>query len=259
MFAFELFDALAQRRSRQALGAALEGRIHLDALTRQHGRVVAVGELNAQEVEKIPRVAGVGCDRREAQGLCDRRVALRGFDPALLGHQRQHQIAALARTLGIAVGRDAIRTLDQRSKQSGLGETQVVDPLAKKAKRRFPDSMYLRRTALPEVDLVQIGFENFALVVAELDEQSHHRLVSLSLQGSLGREEEVLDELLGERAAALSNAACTQIGEKRPTDAPHVDSRMRLEALILDGDNRVDEVGRKIVEPDEFALLPIGS
>ena len=95
--AFELFDALAQRCRRQALGAALEGRIHLDSLTRQHGRVVGVRELNAQEVEKIPRVAGVGCDRREAQGFCDRRVTLRGFDPALLGHQLQHQIAALAR------------------------------------------------------------------------------------------------------------------------------------------------------------------
>ena len=119
--------------------------------------------------------------------------------------------------------------------------------------------MYLRRTALPEVDLVQVGFENFALVVAELDEQGHHGFVSLALQGSLGREEEILDELLGERAAPLPNSARAQVGEQRPADAPHVDSGMRFEALILDGNDRVDEVGREVFELNEFALLPIGS
>ena len=132
---------------------------------------------------------------------------MRGFDTALLGHQPQHQIAAAASALGISVGRDAVRALDQRSQQCGLGEAQVLGRLAKEAKRRFPDSVNRRRASLPEVDLVQVGFENFALVVAELDEQGHHGLVNLALQGSLGREEEILDELLGERAAALSNSA----------------------------------------------------
>jgi hypothetical protein len=115
------------------------------------------------------------------------------------------------------------------------------------------------RAALPEVDLVQIGLENFALAVAELDEQGHHGFIRLAFEGAFGCEEEVLDELLGERAATLSDAARAQVREQRSTDASNVDAGMRLEALILDGDDGIDEVRREVFEAHQFALRPIGS
>ena len=83
--------------------------------------------------------------------------------------------------------------------------------------------------------------------------------MSLALQGSLGREEEILDELLGERAAPLPNSPARRLASSAPADAPHVDSGMRLKALILDGNDGVDKVGGEVFEFDEFALLPIGS
>ena len=60
---------------------------------------------------------------------------------------------------------------------------------------------------LAEKDLVGICLEDFVLVVARLYDQRHHRLVELARQRTLGREDEILDQLLGQGAATLDRLA----------------------------------------------------
>src|SRR4029450_1160401 len=54
----------------------------------------------------------------------------------------------------------------------------------------------------------------------------------------------VLHELLGERRTALDDLAGDEVGPRRAEDPGHVDARMVVEALVLDGDDRVPELGR---------------
>ena len=121
---------------------------------------------------------------------------------------------------------------------------------------RFPYAVHRGRAALTEIDLVEIGLEDRVLVVAGLDQQGHHGLARLAAIGALGSEEEVLDQLLGQRAAALRDAAGAQVREQRASDAAQVDPGMRLEALVLDRQHRVDQVSRHLGEPHQLALLP---
>ena len=119
--------------------------------------------------------------------------------------------------------------------------------------------MDLGRTALAEVDLVQIGLENRLLLVSGLHQERHHRFGELPLQGLLGGEKEVLDELLSQRARPLTDAARPDVRDERTGDAAQVDAVMALETLILDCEHRVREMTRQVIEPNEITLLPVES
>ena len=120
---------------------------------------------------------------------------------------------------------------------------------------RLSDPVHRGGAALPEIDLVQVRLEDRGLVISGLDDQGHARLAQLAAPRALGREEEILHELLCERAAALCDPARAQIGEHRARDAAEVDPRVRLEALVLDREHCVDEVVRHVGEPHQLALL----
>ena len=111
----------------------------------------------------------------------------------------------------------------------------------------------------PEIDLVEVGLEDLALLVAGLDDQGHQGFLDLARPGALGGEEEVLDQLLGEGASPLTNPAGPQVREHGTRDASQIDARVALEALVLHGEHGVDQVARQLVERDELALLAIGS
>ena len=171
-------------------------------------------------------------------------------------HQLEHQVASHAGTLPVSMRRDAVRRLDDRGEQRRLGDRQLAGTLPEVEARRLSHAVDLRRAALAEVDLIQVGLEDRLLVVPGLDEQGHHGLGELSLQGLLGGEEEVLDELLGQRARTLTDAPRPEVRDERAGDAAEIDTMVTLEALILDGQHRVGEMTRQVIEPNEVALLP---
>ena len=121
----------------------------------------------------------------------------------MLPRLAQDEIAALERALWVAVGVVVRRALDQADQQRRLCEREVLHFLAKIELRGQPDAVDGAVAVLAEVDLVEVRFEDFGLVVVQLQQHRHDELGELALQGALRSQEEVLDELLGERAAAL--------------------------------------------------------
>ncbi len=74
--------------------------------------------------------------------------------------------------------------------------------------------------------------------------------LQLALQRALLGQEQVLGELLGQRRAALRDAAMQDVGDRRARDAERVDAVMRIEAAVLDGDEGLRQIGRQILQRD---------
>ena len=123
-------------------------------------------------------------------------------DESLVGHRTQDDVAAILRALGRREGRPGVGRLDHAGDRGGLAQRQVADVLAEEQPRRLGDPVHRKRSALAEIDLVQVHLEDLVLRRLALENDRHVLLGELALERLLGREEEVLDELLRERAAA---------------------------------------------------------
>ena len=69
-------------------------------------------------------------------------------------------------------------------------------------------------------------------------------------------EEDQLRHLLGDRRAALDGLAGLHVDEQRARRALQVDAEVPVEAAVLGGDDRVDEVGRDVLGAGDAELLP---
>ena len=67
-------------------------------------------------------------------------------------------------------------------------------------------------------------------------------LLDLALDRALGRQEQVLGELLGERRAALHHLVGVGVLDQRAGGAEEVDAEVLEEAPILGGERRLDEM-----------------
>ena len=112
---------------------------------------------------------------------------------------------------------------------------------------------------LAEKHFVAVRLENAVLVVARLDQQREQRFVELAREALAAIEKQILDQLLGQRAAALHDVAGDQVGERRAQDRHDVDAVMMLEVAILDGLQAGNEQRRQLFELDDAALLLFGA
>ena len=175
-----------------------------------------------------------------------RGLRLRLGDEFGVRHRREHGLGALLGAFRIAVRRQPRRRLDEAGQHRGLGQRDVLRGLAEISLRGRFDAI----GAGAEIDPVEIEFENFGLGMLALQPEREFDLLQLALQRALLRQEQVLGELLGQRRAALRNAAMQHVGHRRAQDAQRVDAVMRIEAAILDGDERLRQIGRQILQRD---------
>ena len=70
-------------------------------------------------------------------------------------------------------------------------------------------------------------------------------------------DEQLLDELLADRAATLLDAMVRIVGERRPDDGTEVDAAIRVEGMVLDGDRGIDDVGRDVAERNHDAVIAL--
>ena len=68
-------------------------------------------------------------------------------------------------------------------------------------------------------------------------------------------QEQVLGELLRDRGAALHDAAGARVGDQRADGAGEVDAEMLVEAPILGGEHRLDQVIGQLLERDRVVVL----
>ncbi len=107
--------------------------------------------------------------------------------------------------------------------------------------------------ARAEIDPVEIHFEDLVLGVLLLQPQREQHFLHLALQRPVGLQEQVLRQLLGQRRAALREAAMHQVGRHGAGQADRVDAEMRIEAAVLDRHHRLRDIGRHLVQPDRLA------
>ena len=109
--------------------------------------------------------------------------------------------------------------------------------------------------ALAEVGLVQVVLEDLVLAVAPFQLDRVHGLAQLAVDGPRVAGDGLLDQLLGDGAAALGVAARAQVGHGRPGDAPEVDPVVLEEAVVLDGHDGVADPLGDVLEADHPAVL----
>ena len=81
-----------------------------------------------------------------------------------------------------------------------------------------------------------------------LDAEGQQHLLHLAGVGLVEGQEALARQLLGERAAALGEPPFLEVGDHRAANPHHVDPGVFAEALILDGEHGVDEMGRDVGE-----------
>ena len=99
---------------------------------------------------------------------------------------------------------------------------------------------------MPEVELVEIGLEDLLLRVPPLERGGEPRLLHLAQHGALGAQEPVLDQLLGDGAAALHHAPGPDIGPEGAQHRPSIQAAVVEEALVFRGEHSLAEVPRDL-------------
>jgi hypothetical protein len=113
--------------------------------------------------------------------------------------------------------------------------------------------------AVAEVDRVEVVAQDPLLGPLARDLEGERGLAQLLEHGAVVlRGQRVLDELLGDRRAALDDALLDQVLVERAGDAAEVDAVVRVEAAVLDGDDRLLHDGRDVRRGDEDPPLAAG-
>src|SRR5690606_13537418 len=152
----------------------------------------------------------------------------------------------------VVVGRAA----DDADQQRHVFGGQVVEPAPEPvfgARGHAADRLV---AALAQVDLVEVGLEDLALVVARLDDQRVQDLVDLAGPGLLAADAEqaAARELLGERAGALAGLAGLEVDPGRARDAAHVDAVVVGEIAVFDRLQGVGELLRHLGHAHQAAF-----
>ena len=142
------------------------------------------------------------------------------------------------------------RRLREARDQRGLGERELIEILLEVALRRGRDAP----RAGAEIDLVEIDREDRVLRVRRLEPAREDRFLRLARQRLLGAEE-LLGDLLRDRRAALREVAGGDVRPHRAGDALEVDAAVIEVVVILDREERVDELLRDLLVRHELAPL----
>ena len=165
--------------------------------------------------------------------------------------RRRTRLRRASARFGLMRRRVAGRRLDQPGEQRRFVRLQVARRLAEVAARRGFDAVI----AVAEIDRVQIRVQDVLLGVALFQLHRDRDLAHLSRERAIRRELLEPRELLGQRAAPFDDAAAAPVAPRGLHDADAVDAVVRVEAAILDGEERVDHVRRHAVERHVLALF----
>src|SRR5207248_3949070 len=108
--------------------------------------------------------------------------------------------------------------------------------------------------AAAEIRAIEIELEDLVLLQPELEPGCEKGFVDLALDGTLVRQKQVLGKLLGDRRAALNDAASARVGEQRTEGAGKIEDTMLVEATVLGGGRCLDQVIGELVERDRIVV-----
>jgi hypothetical protein len=149
------------------------------------------------------------------------------------------------------VRREARGRARERGELRGLRHGQPLDRLPIIGRGRLRHAI----SAAAEVDLVQIQLEDLVLVERPLDARRERRVLQLAKDAALRSQEQVLRELLRDRAAALHDSARAQVRERGARQRDRVHAQVVVEAVVFRGEKRVAHGLRDLAQRDELAAL----
>ncbi len=234
-----------QRRLGDLLHAEIERRVDLqtllvevlDAVLRRVLDVLAdlLGEV-AADARRFLFV------RAEGDGRIDRLPILIGFDVVLLQHAMKDVVPPRHRLHRMEDRAVRHRRADESRDRRRLRNRQLLRVLAEVEPRRRFDAV----GAVPEVHLIRVELEDLVLreVLLDVDRQEH--LVDLAAKALLGREEDLLGELLRQRRRPFDLLAGDEVLQAGAEDRFRIDAAVVVEVGILGGDDGVDQGGRHV-------------
>ncbi len=150
------------------------------------------------------------------------------------------------------------RSLDEGYQQGRLGDSQLVEGAVEIEVTRQAEAVDGPLTILAERDLVGIGLQDLILAVMQVEQNGHHGLGELARQGALVGQVEVLDQLLGQGAAALDHPAGPQIAPHGADDGPGIHPPVAVKVPILYRQQGFEHERRQIRTPDQDPVLVVG-
>ena len=169
-----------------------------------------------------------------------RLFRLLGGDAAILEHAPEDPVAAAFGGGRITVGVVIVGCLGKGREKGRFRYRQFVEGLVEVVEGGGDHAV----GPVPQVDLVEIEFEDALLGERLLHPKRQDRLLDLAVQGNLVAEKEVLGHLLGDGRRADQSAAraeVSDVGDGGADDAQHVDAGMGVEVLVLGGQERMDQ------------------
>ncbi len=133
------------------------------------------------------------------------------------------------------------RPFEHAHQQGRLGNVETVKGLIKEIRGGQAESVDRAIAVLAQVDFIEVGFEDLLFAVVDLQQHRHDHFGELSAQSALGGQIEILDELLGQGAAALYTAATCRL-EDGPGNAPRVKAEVGIIPAVLNGDQGLDQM-----------------
>ena len=152
---------------------------------------------------------------------------------------------ARARAAGrLTLGENFGRRLEQAGQHRGFGEIDVARRLVEIVLRRRVDA----EGAAAHIGAVEIKLEDLVLGQPRFQPHRQEGFLDLALERALVIEKQILGELLREGGAALHDAAGARVGHKGARGAGDIDAEMVVEAPVLGGEHRLDQMVGKLVE-----------
>jgi len=141
--------------------------------------------------------------------------------------------------------------LKQSGQHRGFREIDVARRLVEIEMRGAIDA----ERAATHIGAIEIKFQNFVLGEPRLQPDRKECFLHLALNGALVVQEQILRQLLGDRRAALPDAAGLRVGHQRARGAGDVDAEMVVEAAVFGGERRLDQIVRKIFQRNRVVVL----
>ena len=160
------------------------------ALTLQILQPVIALQLTASQFQKrrvFPLSGTISIGRLHRLSL--RADALGSRNDVVLGHQAQHQVAALFSPLRMPARIVIRRSFHQPHQHGYFTHLQFTQRLAEVKPRCQPETMNGAPPGLPQIHLVQIGLQNLILAVMQLQQHGHHGFLRFAQQGAVVTQE----------------------------------------------------------------------
>ena len=220
-----------------------DGDVAVDMAKIAHGAI-------QHPIGEIARAIAAARTRRDGGALLRRAGGGGRIGKTGIHHARQH-LPGAGIGLRLVAGRVIARG---RLQQAGQHRRLIEIEVARAAPEIAPGRGIHTIGAGAEIDPVQIDAENLVLAEFLLQPEGEQQFLYLAVEAALRGQEQVLGQLLRDRAATLHHPPFAEIGHAGAGKAEQIDTEMIVEAAVLNGDDGTRQVPRHRLHRQGFAI-----